>query len=123
MKSLQDLAAIRDEMKQTVNTREAAHDSIKIIVGMGTCGISAGARPVLNAFTEEVAKQNLGGVLVTQSGYLDVSGLEPVVEVVRPGTETVVYGKMDADKAKKVVEEHIKGGKVVTEYTVAALQK
>ena len=55
MKSLEELAAIRDKMKQTVNTREAAHDSTRVVVGMATCGIAAGARPVLNAFTEEAA--------------------------------------------------------------------
>ena len=63
MKSLQELAAIRDRMKQTVSTREAAHDSVRVVVGMATCGIAAGARPVLNAFTEEVARRELHDVL------------------------------------------------------------
>ena len=70
MKSLQELAAIRDRMKQTVNTREAAHDTTRVVVGMATCGIAAGARPVLNAFTEEIARRDLAGVLVTQTGCI-----------------------------------------------------
>lgn len=70
MKSLQELAAIRDRMKQTVNTREAAHDTTRVVVGMATCGIAAGARPVLNAFTEEIARRDLAGVLVTQTAAL-----------------------------------------------------
>ena len=75
MKSLEELAAIRDKMKQTVNTREAAHDSTRVVVGMATCGIAAGARPVLNAFTEEVARRDLHGVLVTQTGCIGICQL------------------------------------------------
>ncbi|MEG1380701.1 MAG: (2Fe-2S) ferredoxin domain-containing protein, partial [Ruthenibacterium sp.] len=89
MKSLAELSAIRDKMKQTVSTREAAHDSIRVVVGMATCGIAAGARPVLNAFTEEVARRNLSGVLVTQTGCIGICQYEPVVEVTEPGKEKV----------------------------------
>lgn len=120
MKSLEELAAIRDKMKQTVNTRESAHDSTRIVVGMATCGIAAGARPVLTAFTEEVARRNLEGVLVTQTGCIGICQFEPVVEVYRPGEEKVTYIKMTAEKAAKVVAEHLIGGKVVTEYTIGA---
>ena len=120
MKSLQELAAIRDKMKQTVSTREAAHDSTRVVVGMATCGIAAGARPVLNAFTEEVAKEGLHDVLVTQTGCIGICQYEPVVEVYEPGKEKVTYVKMTAEKAKRVVAEHLMRGSVVTEYTIGA---
>ena len=120
MKSLQELAAIRDKMKQTVNTREAAHDSIRVVVGMATCGIAAGARPVLNAFVEEVARRELGDVLVTQTGCIGICQFEPVVEVFCPGADKVTYVKMTADKVGRVVAEHLIGGKPVMEYTIGA---
>ena len=122
MKSLQELAAIRDKMKQTVSTREAAHDSTRVVVGMATCGIAAGARPVLNAFTEEVAKEGLHDVLVTQTGCIGICQYEPVVEVTVAGQEKVTYVKMTAEKAARVVSEHIVGGKPVTEYTIGSVK-
>ena len=124
MKSLQELAAIRDRMKQTVNTREAAHDTTRVVVGMATCGIAAGARPVLNAFVEEVAKRNMTEkVAVTQTGCIGICQYEPVVEVFVPGEQKVTYVKMTAEKAARVVEEHIVGGNVVKEYTIGANAK
>jgi len=120
MKSLQELAAIRDRMKQTVSTREAAHDSVRVVVGMATCGIAAGARPVLNAFTEEVARRELHDVLVTQTGCIGICQYEPVVEVYMPGKEKVTYVKMTPEKAARVVGEHLVGGTPVTEYTIGA---
>lgn len=123
MKSLQDLAAIRDKMKQTVSTREAAHDTTRVVVGMATCGIAAGARPVLNAFTEEVAKHNLEGVLVTQAGCAGRCDYEPMVEITRAGKDKVTYINMNPEKVKKVVEEDLIGGQTVTEYTIGAVTK
>ena len=120
MKSLQELAAIRDRMKQTVSTREAAHDSVRVVVGMATRGIAAGARPVLNAFTEEVARRELHDVLVTQTGCIGICQYEPVVEVYMPGKEKVTYVKMTPEKAVRVVGEHLVGGTPVTEYTIGA---
>ena len=118
MKSLQELAAIRDRMKQTVSTREAAHDSVRVVVGMATCGIAAGARPVLNAFTEEVARRELHEGLVTQTGCIGICQYEPVVEVFMPGKEKVTYVKMTPEKAVRVVGEHLVGGTPVAEYTI-----
>ena len=120
MKSLEELAAIRDKMKQTVNTREAAHDSIRVVVGMATCGIAAGARPVLNTFTEEVARRDLHDVLVTQAGCIGICQYEPVVEILTPDGNKVTYVKMTPEKAQQVVAEHLVGGKVVTEFTIGA---
>ena len=123
MKSLEELAAIRDKMKQTVNTREAAHDSTRVVVGMATCGIAAGARPVLNAFTEEVARRDLHGVLVTQTGCIGMCQLEPIVEVFVPGKEKVTYAKVSPEKVARIVADHLVNGNVVAEYTVGSLMK
>ena len=123
MKSLEELAAIRDKMKQTVNTREAAHDSTRVVVGMATCGIAAGARPVLNAFTEEVARRDLHGVLVTQTGCIGICQFEPIVEVIDENGTKTTYVKMTPEKALRVVNYHIVNGNVVTEYTIGANQK
>ena len=120
MKSLQELAAIRDRMRQTVNTREPGENPIRVQVGMATCGIAAGARPVLNAFTEEIARRELSGVLVTQTGCIGLCQYEPIVEVTMPGQDKVTYVKMTPDKVARVVSEHIIGGKPVAEYTIGA---
>ena len=120
MKSLQELAAIRDRMKQTVNTREAAHDTTRVVVGMATCGIAAGARPVLNAFTEEIARRELSGVLVTPTGCIGLCQYEPIVEVTTPGADKVTYVQMTPEKVSRVVAEHLIGGKPVVEYTIGA---
>ncbi len=123
MKSLEELAAIRDKMKQTVSTRESANDATRVVVGMATCGIAAGARPVLNAFAEEVARRELPDVLVTQTGCIGICQYEPVVEVYRKGEEKVTYVKMSPDKVGRVVSEHLIGGKPVTEYTIGAASR
>ena len=118
MKSLAELAAIREKMKDKVALREG-ENSTRIVVGMATCGISAGARPVLGAFVEEVANAGLGeSVTVTQTGCIGICQYEPVVEVFETGKDKVTYVKMTPEKAKRVVAEHIQGGKVVAEYTI-----
>lgn len=124
MKSLEELAAIREKMKQKVAIREGADDAVRIVVGMATCGISAGARPVLSAFVESVNDAGLAdSVMVTQTGCIGICQYEPVVEVFEKGKDKVTYVKMTPDKAKEVVEKHIKGGKVVEEYTIGAVTK
>ena len=123
MKTLEELNAIREKMKSAVAIRRESEAGTRIVVGMATCGIAAGARPVLNAFAEEAAKIEDGSVLVTQTGCIGICQYEPVVEVTRPGEEKVTYVKMTAEKAKEVFEKHIKGGTPVTEYTIGACQK
>ena len=111
MKSLAELAAIREKMQNKVVLREGSGD-IRVVVGMATCGIAAGARPVLNAFVQEVNEQGLSDkVTVTQTGCIGICQFEPVVEV-------FTYVKMTPEKAKEVVEKHLKGGNVVTDYVV-----
>ena len=120
MKSLAELQAIRDKARASVNLRENAEAGTRVLVGMATCGIAAGARPVLNAFVEEVAKRNLKDIMVTQTGCIGICQYEPVVEVVQPGKEKVTYVKMTADKVARVVSDHLVNGNVVTEYTIGA---
>ena len=122
MKSLAELAAIREKMKDKVVLREGT-STTRIVVGMATCGIAAGARPVLNAFVDGVNKEGLASdVVVSQTGCIGICQYEPVVEVYKVGEEKVTYVKMTVEKVEKVLEEHIKGGKVVTEYTITAAQ-
>ncbi|MBO4342790.1 MAG: (2Fe-2S) ferredoxin domain-containing protein [Clostridia bacterium] len=118
MKSLAELAAIRDKMKDKVVLRECSGD-IRVVVGMATCGIAAGARPVLNAFVSKVAEEGLADkVTVSQTGCIGVCQFEPVVEVFEAGKEKVTYVKMTPEKAAEVVEKHLKGGQVINEYTI-----
>lgn len=118
-KSIADLEAIRQRAQQQVNIRKD-NNGIRVVIGMATCGIAAGARPVLNAFTEEIARRDLAGVLVTQTGCIGLCQYEPIVEVTMPGQEKVTYVKMTPEKVSRVVAEHIIGGKPVTEFTIGA---
>ena len=121
MKSLAELQAIRDKARAQVELREEkGNNAIRVLVGMATCGIAAGARPVLNALVEEVNKRQLSNVVVTQTGCIGICQYEPVVEVVVPGQEKVTYVKMTAEKAVRVVNDHLVNGNVVTEYTIGA---
>ena len=113
MNSLAELIAIRDRMK-------GAAAGTKILVGLATCGLAAGARPVLDAFEEALAASGKKNVTVAQTGCIGICQYEPVVEITEPGKEKVTYVKMDAEKAKRVFEEHILGGKIVAEYTIGA---
>ena len=123
MKSLEELKAIKAKMQDKVVLRTSGGD-VRIVVGMATCGIAAGARPVLNAFVEGVSEAGLGdSVIVTQTGCIGICQYEPVVEVYTPDAEKVTYVKMTAERAKEVVEKHIKGGAPITEYTIGALKK
>lgn len=122
MKSLAELAALREKAKAEVNLRNNSEDKIRVVVGMATCGIAAGARPVLAAFVEEADKRQLKNVMITQTGCIGICKLEPVVEVYVPGQEKVTYVKMTAEKAVKVVTDHLINGQVVTEYTIGTEQ-
>ena len=122
MKSLAELQAIRNKTINNVVLRKEG-DNIRIVIGMATCGIAAGARPVMNAFMEEISKRGLGNVAVTQTGCIGVCRLEPIVEVYMPGEEKVTYVKMDAKKAVEVVAEHIVNGRAVNQYTIGAAEK
>lgn len=123
MKSLAELQAIRDKMKNTMNVRDDNGDKIRVVVGMATCGIAAGARPVLNGFTEEIAKRNLDNVSVTQTGCIGICQYEPVVEIFTPDGAKTTYVKMTAEKVARIVNDHIVNGNVVSEYTIGSVAK
>lgn len=124
MKSLAELEAIKNRMKNQVEVRkDTDEDTVRIVVGMATCGIAAGARPVLSALVDEVGKRGLSHVTVAQTGCIGMCRLEPIVEVMEPGKERVTYVKMTEEKAKKVIAEHIVNGNVVTEYTIGAVNE
>ena len=122
MKTLAELQAIKEKMQSKVALREGSGEK-RVVVGMATCGIAAGARPVLNAFVEQVEAAGLSGsITVTQTGCIGICQYEPVVEVFEAGKDKVTYVKMTADKVARIVEEHLKGGKPVAEYTIGAYQ-
>ena len=119
MKSLAELQAIKDKMKSKIVLREGTGD-VRVVVGMATCGIAAGARPVLSAFVEAVNEAGLNDkVTVSQTGCVGYCQLEPIVEIHEAGKDKVTYIHMTDDKAREVVEKHLKGGKVVNEYTLS----
>ena len=119
MKSLAELQAIKEKMQNKVALRDGSGE-MRVVVGMATCGIAAGARPVLSTFVEEINNSGLAGkVTVSQTGCIGLCQYETIVEIYEADKEKITYVKMTPEKAKKVVEEHIKGGKVVAEYTFA----
>ena len=123
MKSLAELQALRDKMKGNMGIRDEDDASIRVVVGMATCGIAAGARPVLAAFTDEVARRGVSNVTIAQTGCIGICQYEPVVEVFEPGREKVTYVKMTPEKAARVVAEHLINGKPVAEYTIGAMNQ
>lgn len=122
MKSLAELQAIRERMRKQMDVRDQTDDRIRVVVGMATCGIAAGARPVLNAFLEEAAKRNLDNVTITQTGCIGVCRLEPIAEVYVPGEEKVTYVKLTPEMVPMIVSEHLVNRRVVTDYTIGAAE-
>lgn len=118
MKSIADLEAIKKRVLDNVNLRKEREDGIRIVVGMATCGIAAGARPVMTAFMEEIEKRSLSNVVLEQTGCIGVCRLEPIVEVYVPGQDKVTYVKMTPEKVGKIVTEHIVNGNPVMDYTI-----
>lgn len=123
MKTLEELIALRDAAKAQMTTRDDSSDVTRIVVGMATCGIAAGARPVMNKFVEEIAKRGLKNVTVAQTGCIGMCQYEPIAEVLVPGEEKVTYVQLTEEKVAKIVLEHVVNGKPVAEYTVGALKK
>lgn len=117
MKSLKELEEIRNKALSQIDIRTKG-EGTRIVVGMATCGIAAGARPVLTAFVDEVAKRKLSDVMVSQTGCIGACRLEPMVEVTTPGREKVTYVKVTPDMVGRIVAEHIVNGNIVTEYTI-----
>ncbi len=122
MKSLEELKAIRDRMKDQMELRSSDSAGIRVVVGMATCGIASGARPVLSKLAEEVARRGLGNVIVTQTGCIGLCQYEPIVEVYEQGKDKVTYVKMNPEKAREVVDKHLEKGFVVSKYTLSSTQ-
>ena len=124
MKSLAELEAIRKRTLERINLRrEDESENIRVVVGMATCGIAAGARPVMMEFMNEINKRSLKEVTVSQTGCIGMCRLEPMVDVYLPGQEKVTYVHMTPEKVGRVVAEHIVNGRPVTEYTIGAAEK
>ena len=122
MKSLAELKAIRERMQGQVGMRSESENSTRVVVGMATCGIASGARPVLKALSDAVQEKKLENVAVTQTGCIGLCKYEPIVEVMEPGKDKVTYVKMTPEKALEVVEQHLIRGQVVTEYTLGNIK-
>ena len=121
MKTIADIKAIRDKMQAEIITRDSADsDDIRVVVGMATCGIAAGAREVFNALVDEVSKRNLKNVKITRAGCLGMCKLEPIVEVFAPGEAKITYIKLDADKARNIVVDHLVNGNPVADYMIGS---
>lgn len=120
IKSIQELEGIRKKALEELEFRKQQGEGIRIVVGMATCGIAAGARPVMLKFVEEIQKRNLKNVTVVQTGCVGLCKFEPIVEVYEPNKEKVTYVKMTPEKVSRVVAEHIVNGKPVYEYTIGA---
>lgn len=120
MKSLEELKAIREKMEGKIGLRSETEKQTRVIVGMATCGIASGARPVLTTLSDAVQELGLNDVMVTQTGCIGLCQYEPIVEVLEPGKDKVTYVKMNPDKAMEVVRMHLQGGQPVTKYTLNA---
>lgn len=120
MKSIADINAIRDRMQMEIRMRDnhETRTEKRIVVGMDTCGIRAGAKEVFEFFLEEVAKLGVKGVKIMRSGCINKCEFEPVVEVDIPGFDAVLYKNVDVSMAKRILNEHVLLGNVVTEYVI-----
>ncbi|MFA5543340.1 MAG: (2Fe-2S) ferredoxin domain-containing protein [Bacilli bacterium] len=118
MISLDELKKLRDEAAKKINLRNQK-DGFRIVVGMATCGITAGARPILNGLVEEVNKRNLTNVTVTQVGCIGKCSLEPIVEVYDKAGQRVTYCKVKPENINTIIEEHIINNRVVTSLLIS----
>ena len=121
MKTLEELMALRDAAKANMTTRDDSSEVIRIVVGMATCGIAAGARPIMAKFVEETAKRGLTNVTVAQTGCIGMCRFEPIAEVIVPGKEKVTYVQLTEEKVARIVADHIVNGTPVAEYTIGAV--
>ena len=122
MKSLEELRAIRERMQSQVSMRAEDHNHTRVVVGMATCGIAAGARPVMTAFLDEINRRGLTNVTVSQTGCIGVCRLEPVAEVFVPGEEKVTYVRLRPEMVPSIVEQHLVNHNVVQDYTIGAAE-
>ncbi len=114
--TLEELRKLREEQKKSLSRRSTDNKDIQIIVGMGTCGIAAGAKETLDAFMEELDEQDLSSVKVTQTGCMGLCYVEPTVEVIMPDMPDVIYGKVDPEIARKIIRKHVLNKTMVNDH-------
>jgi (2Fe-2S) ferredoxin len=117
VKTLEDLAKIRDKTREALAARKGDLTT-KIVVGMGTCGVAAGAREVMSAILDELGKRNLTGIAVTQTGCVGLCDKEPLVEVSKPGRPRVTYGLVTSERARRIVAQHVVNDQIVGEWVI-----
>ncbi len=122
MKSIAELEAIRQQTLDKVLLRKEEKDAVRVVVGMATCGIAAGARPVMLSFVEELKRRNLSSVTVSQTGCIGMCRLEPMVDIIVPGQDKVTYVNVKPEMVGRIVAEHIVNGRPVAEYTIGAAE-
>ena len=122
MKSLAELQAIREQTLNKISMRKDADEGTRIVIGMATCGIAAGARPVMLKFMDEIQTRGLQNVTVSQTGCIGMCRLEPMLDVLVPGKEKVTYVKVKPEMVSRIVAEHIVNGRPVQEYTIGAAE-
>ena len=123
MKSIEELQQIRQRTLERINLRrEDKNEEVRVVVGMATCGIAAGARPVMMAFMDEINRRHLAQVTVSQTGCIGMCRLEPMVDVYVPGQDKTTYVHMTPEKVQRVVAEHVVNGKPVSEFTIGAVE-
>ena len=123
MKTLAELQAIRQKTMDQVAMRKEDNVNARVVVGMATCGIAAGARPVMLEFIDELKRRNIADVTVAQTGCIGICRLEPIVEIFPKDGEKVTYVKMTPEKVARIVTEHLVNGTPVDEYTIGAAEK
>jgi NADP-reducing hydrogenase subunit HndB len=119
IKSLEDLKKVREEALEKRKARTSAGRA-EVVVGMGTCGIAAGARETMKAILDMIEDKNLSDIIVTQTGCIGLCEWEPIVEVSVGGSPKVTYGKVSPDKAKQIIERHVMKGETVSELVIPA---
>ena len=119
LKSLDELRKLKEQAKASTDARH--NNETQVIVGMGTCGIAAGARVIMSSVLEEIAKRNLQGITVRQTGCIGMCQKEPLLDIVRPGEPRVTYGNLKPEDVPRLVSEHLVNGRVVEELVIAKM--
>ena len=114
--TLDDLRKLRDEKKHSIDLRDSSNKNIQLIVGMGTCGIAAGAKDTFGTIVDLIAEKKLSNVLVRQTGCMGLCHSEPTVEVIVPDMPTVIYGNVNTATAKDIIEKHVVGGHLLDDH-------
>ena len=119
LKSLDELKKLKEQAKAGTDARNS--NETQVIVGMGTCGIAAGARTIMSAVLEEIAKRNLQGITVRQTGCIGMCQKEPLMDIVRPGEPRVTYGNLKPEDVPRIISEHLVNGRVVEDLVIAKM--